>query len=274
MRVLVTGSSGVIGSAVARSRTEAGDTVVPFDVATGGDLRDAAAVRRAAAGCEAIVHLGAIANDANGTPEDIMATNVLGTFHVLRAAELGGAARVVYFSSAQVFGTAEGERLPDFFPISDEHPRRATRPYGISKCLSEDLCHKFSERTGVPTVALRPVGVFEPGRYERIARRWALDPSSEWSPFWEFGAFVDLRDVVTAVTAALTAEVPTHVRATLCADDIAASGPSLEMAARLAPTVRVVDEKRYADAPWAALVDSSVANEVLGWRPRHRFPRS
>ncbi len=75
-----------------------------------------------------------------------MAVNVLGTWHVLLAAEAAGAGRVVYFSSGQVFGLAEGERLPDYFPVDDAHPRRAMRPYGLSKCLAEDLCAGFTAR--------------------------------------------------------------------------------------------------------------------------------
>jgi len=69
-----------------------------------------------------------------------MAVNVLGTWHVLLAAEAAGAGRVIVFSSAQVFGIAEGERLPGYFPVDDAHPRRAARPYGLSKRLAEDLC--------------------------------------------------------------------------------------------------------------------------------------
>lgn len=60
----------------------------------------------------------------------------------------------MHFSSGQVFGTAEGERLPDYLPVDDAHPRRAMRPYGLSKCLAEDLCAGFTARTGIPTVAL------------------------------------------------------------------------------------------------------------------------
>ena len=53
-----------------------------------------------------------------------MAANVLGTWHTLLAAEAAGMSRVIYFSSAQVFGIAEGERLPDYFPVR----RRAPAP--------------------------------------------------------------------------------------------------------------------------------------------------
>jgi nucleoside-diphosphate-sugar epimerase len=52
-----------------------------------------------------------------GSPADIVATNVLGTWHVLAAAEQCGVSRVVYFSSAQVFGFAEGEGQPAYLPV-------------------------------------------------------------------------------------------------------------------------------------------------------------
>ena len=78
-----------------------------------------------------------------------MAVNVLGTWHVLLAAEAAGVTRVVDFSSAQALGIAEGERLPDYFPVDDEDPRRAMRPCGLSKCLAEDVCQGFAARTGM-----------------------------------------------------------------------------------------------------------------------------
>jgi UDP-glucose 4-epimerase len=199
-----------------------------------------------------------------------MAVNVLGTWHVLLAAE-AGAARVVHFSSAQVFGTAEGERLPDYLPVDDAHPRRAMRAYGLSKCLAEDLCAGFTARTGITTVSLRPVWVWEPGMYQRIEARWRADPRSEWEPFWEYGAFVDVRDVATAVQQALTVPLAGHHRLLLCARDIAATEPSLAVAARLAPAVPVNDPAPFQHEPWRALVDCSAAARVLGWQPDHTW---
>src|SRR5580692_6748797 len=140
MRVLVTGDRGTVGVPVADFLRREGYEVAGFDRADGADLLDLAALRRAASGCAAIVHLAALAHDGAGSPEQIMAVNVLGTWHVLLAAEAAGAGRVVCFSSAQVFGIAEGERFPDYFPVDDAHPRRAMRPYGLSKRLAEDLC--------------------------------------------------------------------------------------------------------------------------------------
>jgi UDP-glucose 4-epimerase len=266
MRLLVTGHRGHVGTRVASHLESLGHEVTGFDYAQGMDLLDLPAVRRAMAGCTAVVHLGALAHDTAGSPEQIMAVNVLGTWHVLLAAEAAGVGRVIHFSSAQVLGIAEAERAPDYFPVDDRHPRRAMRAYGLSKCLAEDLCAGFTARTGIATMSLRPVWVWDPGMYQRIEERWRADPRSEWEPYWEFGAFVDVRDVATAVELALTVPLAGHHRALLCAGDICATEPSLDAAARLAPGVPVTDRERYRADPWRALVDCSAAEAILGWR--------
>jgi UDP-glucose 4-epimerase len=271
VRILVTGHRGKVGASVAEHLGNAGHTVVGFDVAEDADLLDLAAVKRAATGCTAIFHLGALAHDNAGSPEQIMAVNVLGTWHVLVAAEAAETQRVIHFSSVQALGIAEGERRPDYFPVDDDHPRRASRPYGLSKRVAEDLCEAFTARTAIPTVSLRPVSVWVPADYARVEEQRKAEPRSEWEPFWEYGAFVDVRDVATAVESALEAPLSGHHRALLCAADISASAPSLELAGRLAPCVPVRDPERYTADPWRALFDCSAAEAVLGWRPRYRW---
>lgn len=200
-----------------------------------------------------------------------MAVNALGTWHVLLAAEAAGVTRVIHFSSAQVFGIAEGERLPDYFPVDDVHPRRAMRAYGLSKCVAEDLCAGFTARTGIASVSLRPVWVWDPGQYQRIAMQRRSEPRSEWEPCWEYGAFVDVRDVAMAVERALTVPLAGHHRALLCAADISATAPGLDLAARLASGVPITNPAPYRADPWRALFDCSVAETTLGWRPSHRW---
>jgi UDP-glucose 4-epimerase len=272
MRVLVTGHRGLIGAPVAEFLRAQGVTVVGFDRVEGADLLDLDAVRQAVAGCAAVVHLAALPHDSAGTPEQIMAVNVLGTWHVLMAAEQAGVDRVIYFSSTQVLGIGGGEALPDYFPVDDAHPRRAARPYGLSKRLGEDMCEAFTSRTGIPTLALRPVWVWKPGQYRVMAERWRADPRSEWEPFWEYGAFVDVRDVAAAVHAALTVPWDGHERALLCASRVAGTAPSLELAGRLAPGVPVRGRTRYDKDPQAALIDCAAARRVLGWEPARQWP--
>src|ERR1039458_9504320 len=119
-------------------------------------------------------------------------------------------------------------------------------------------------------VVLRPVWVWDPGQYQRIETQRRAEPRSEWEPFWEYGAFVDVRDVAVAVEQALTVPLTGHHRALLCAADISATAPSLDLAARLAPGVPITDPAPYRADPRRALFNCSVA-ETLGWRPSHRW---
>ncbi len=145
-------------------------------------------MREAAAGCRFVVHTGAIPHDSKGTPAEILATNVLGTWHVLFAAEHEQVQRVVVFSSVQVFGCSNGEGAPDYLPVDDDHPRRAARPYGSSKRLAEDLCEGWTARTAIPTVILRPVLTVDEQQFASV------DPARV-----EHGAFVHVDDVADAV---------------------------------------------------------------------------
>ena len=176
-----------------------------FDLVDGQDLRSAGAVRDAVDGCGAVVHAGALSHDTAGTPEEIVATNVLGTWHVLTAAEACRVDRVVYFSSGQVFGFAEGEGSPSYLPADDDHPLQAARPYGMSKRLAEEMCSAWTARTGVPTIVLRPVLILDDAALSRVS---ADDV--------ELGAFVHVDDVASTVRCALDAPIDGHVRVTLC----------------------------------------------------------
>lgn len=202
---LVTGASGQVGRRISSRLLEHGWRVRRFDLSEGDDLRDERAVREAAEGCEVLVHAGALAHDTAGTPGEIVSTNVLGTWHVLLAAEHCAAAKVIYFSSAQVFGLADGEGEPDYLPVDDRHPLRAARPYGMSKRLAEDMCDAWSSRTGITTIVLRPVMILDDAGVKLIAEAEA-----------ERGAFVHVDDVVQASLLAIDWGGSGHHRVTLC----------------------------------------------------------
>jgi UDP-glucose 4-epimerase len=202
---LVTGSRGQVGHRLLGALKESGWEPRGFDLLSGGDLRDEGSVLAAAEGCDLIIHAGAIAHDSAGTPANIVATNVLGTWHVLLAAEQWHASKVVYFSSAQVFGFAEGEGTPDYRPVDDDHPLRAARPYGMSKRLAEEMCSAWTSRTGIPTVVLRPVMILNDEGLEVITESDA-----------ELGAFIHVDDVVDAAMRAVNSAITGHHRMTLC----------------------------------------------------------
>jgi UDP-glucose 4-epimerase len=204
--VLLTGARGIVGAPTAEHLEQAGWVVRAFDLTDGDDILDADALERATAGCEAVVHAAAVRHDSLGTPADIVATNVLGTWHVLVAAECHRVQRVVTYSSIQVFGCSGGEGEPDYLPIDDDHPTRAARPYGMSKALVEEMCERWSRRTGIPTVVFRPAACIDDQDLGRV------DPATK-----EFGAYVHVDDVANAAVRALEVPLTASLRLTLSA---------------------------------------------------------
>lgn len=273
MRVLFTGDAGVVGRPCVAALRAEGIEVIGFDAVRGQDINDVDALGETIRGCGAVVHAAALAHDRAGSPEQIDVTNVRGTANVLAAARAAGVERFVYFSSMQVLGIAEGERPPAYLPLDDAHPRLATRPYGRSKCAAEDLCATATKEWGVASIALRPVAVWTEKHYRQVTENREADPTSEWTPFWEGGLFIDARDVASAVVLSLRAPVSGHVRVSLCAPDISASAPTLEMVDRFIPDVPWVDGARdqYESDPWRALVDTSAARDALGWTATHTW---
>jgi len=271
-RVLVTGHRGLVGRALASRLAEAGTEVVGFDLLDGQDVRDGDAVLSAARGCDAVVHLAALV-DPSLRSSEVAAVNVGGTRNVLQAAEAVGAGRVVFVSSVNVLGVFRGEAPPDYLPVDDDHPCRPRSLYGKSKLEAERLCRAFTKRTGIPTVCLRPPAIWDEAAFRFIHRRRREDPSFEWSPGWEYGAFLDVRDCARACTVAFESGVEGHVTALLCAADLSTSGPTARAwAARLLPGVpwRGGVEAFEGD-PYRALLDTRVAREQLGFTPRHTW---
>jgi nucleoside-diphosphate-sugar epimerase len=157
MRVLVSGSSGLIGSAVVEHLLTQGDQVVRFDVAEGHDVLDAEDYAAAARGCDAIVHAaGGQRPDASDSGQRFITHNVTGNWNMLEAAHNAGIGRVVTFSSVNAIGVFRGEAAPDYLPIDDDHPIRPPTAYGMAKRLIEELCRCYTVATGVATVCFRP----------------------------------------------------------------------------------------------------------------------
>jgi UDP-glucose 4-epimerase len=173
---LVTGGAGFIGSHLAEALTAAGRTVRVFDdLSTGlpgnlahispapelvrGCVTDAAAVERAATGCETIFHLAALASVAKSV-EDPPATHAAcatGTLNVLQAARKAGARRVVYAGSASAYGGASDPAGQD-----ESTPLVALSPYAAAKLAGEFYVESFAHTYGLETVRLRFFNVFGP----------------------------------------------------------------------------------------------------------------
>lgn len=266
MRVLVTGSAGRVGRATVGALLEAGHEVVPFDRALGDDVLDLAAVRDRMLGCDGLVHLAAIPDDHIAPETETIGSNVAGLWSVLDAARERGVARIVSMSSIQASGVSQSHRDPDYLPLDDEHPSYPLRPYPLSKLLGEHACATFTRTTGVPTVSLRPPNVLAPEEYAAWQDRRRQIPEAE-DPVWNYGSWIDARDLAAAVERGLTAPLTGSVSLFVAADDIASNRPGRDVLAERYPHVQW---RGPADAgPYDALVSSARAKQVLGWQPQH-----
>jgi UDP-glucose 4-epimerase len=268
MKILLTGNRGRLGPSIEHQLLKNGHEVRGFDLEAGDNVLDAAAVARAARGMQTIVHVAGIAGDRGRSAADILAVNLVGTANVLIAAETEGVARVVYMSSGRALGLLEREA--DYLPLDDNHRGLPSAPYALSKWLSEEMCEAFTTRSGVQTLCLRPVQVFDQSDYQNGL-------ASEKSSFstggvWALGVHINVLDLAEAVSAAVTCTAPAHSRMLLCAADIAAAQPTLQLVAEHASHIPWRGGREYATDPFRALIDIRKAQQILNWRPMRTWP--
>ncbi len=172
-RILVTGGAGFVGSMLVRRLVEAGGRVTVLDdLFTGrtdaipagaefveGSVTDEPLVRDLVARHGLVFHLAArniVASTAN--PRDDFATNIGGTLNVLLAARESRVERVVYTSSASVYGN------PRSIPINEDDGLVPLSPYAVSKLAGEHYGLAFYESYGLPVAAVRYSNVYGPGQ--------------------------------------------------------------------------------------------------------------
>jgi uronate dehydrogenase len=187
MKVLITGAAGRIGTVLSRGlahELRLTDIVEPRDGGhefVAADLNDQAAVDRAVEGVDAVVHLGAVPDEAPF--EQIAGPNLHGAFHVFDACRRLGVGRIVYASSNHATGM-----YPAGEPLTEHYTPRPDGLYGASKVYGEALGRMYADKFGLEFVALR-IGTFD----ERPPNRRALH------------TWLSHGDAVRLVEAALTA---------------------------------------------------------------------
>ena len=292
-RALITGGAGLIGSHIAdRLVAEDYREIVILDnftrgrpqnlesaAASGnltfveGDVRDTNLVRDAMKGIDIVFHEAAIritqcAEDPR-LAHEVLAT---GTFNILEAAVAAKVKRVVYASSASIYGEAEE------FPTNEVHHGYGNRTiYGAVKLYGEGLLRSFYEMYGLDYVALRYFNVYGPrmdafGVYTEVMIRW-MERLNSGKPCLILGDgsqtmdFVFVDDVARANTMAASSSVT---------DDVINVASGIETSlTELAETLGRVMEvdlppeygpARKATPVWRRLADTEKAKRRLGFR--------
>lgn len=130
----------------------------------GGDIRDIDLLNDAMHGMDGVVHLAAMwLLHCKDFPRTAFHVNIEGTFNVLEACVKNNIKRLVYSSSASVYGDALE------VPMTEEHPFNNRNFYGASKIAGEAMCHAFHDRYGLSYVGLRYMNVYGPHQDQTAA---------------------------------------------------------------------------------------------------------
>ncbi|MEM3675302.1 MAG: NAD-dependent epimerase/dehydratase family protein [Candidatus Methanomethyliaceae archaeon] len=212
MKVLITGGAGFIGSHIAEALAKKGYEVIIFDnFSTGsqeniknfsclknikvidGDVLDQDLLLSAIKGADVVSHQAAqleIGSAINDSIKDAR-LNIEGTINVLEAAKKAGVKKVIYASSAGIYG--EAIKIPQ----DEDHPKRPQWPYGVSKYSGELYCQQYALLYGMKTCALRYGIVYgEREWYGRVLTEFIKRVVLENKPPVVFGDGMQRRDYV------------------------------------------------------------------------------
>jgi UDP-glucose 4-epimerase len=179
MKIGVTGGAGYVGSNLVKTLIAGKNEVISIDNLMNGDyghlrtqgagaanllegdIRDLEFMVEAFEGCDAIAHLAALPGliKCRERPDEATTINVYGTYNVLEAAKRLGIGKVVYCSTAAVYGK------PAEMPVTEGIPLRPLNLYGVTKLAGERLMDLFSDNHGIATISLRFGNVFGVGLF-------------------------------------------------------------------------------------------------------------
>ncbi|TDN91727.1 NAD(P)-dependent oxidoreductase [Microbacterium sp. BK668] len=277
MRIALTGSSGKLGTVVARELREAGHDVVGMDVVgTRGpgflqvDLNDYGQVIDALSGVhgesgpfDAVVHLAAIPAPSIRGDIATFRNNIITTFDVFWAAVRLGIRRIVYASSETVLGLPF-DVPPPYIPVDEEYAARPESVYSLVKHLEEQLAIELVRwHPDLSITALRFSNVMDPEDYAEFPSFDADATRRKWN-LW---GYIDGRDGAQAVQRALDASTPGFDRFIIAAADTVMSRPNAELVAEVFPDVPLKGDLGENDT----LLSIDKARRVLGFDPKHSW---
>jgi UDP-glucose 4-epimerase len=288
--VFITGGAGFIGLHVVPMLLEKGYRVRIFDnmfrgdrdriaelVATGDvelidqDVRYGGAVHAAMKGCDYVIHLAAVSiNKSQADPYESIDINMVGNHNVFAAAADHGVKRLVFASSASVYGD------PKKLPMHEDDRLDPLTPYCISKRAGEDLLGFYQRSKGLNWIALRFFNVYGPGQkptayYTSVINHFVKRLKNGAPPVIDGKGeqsmdFIHVHDIARAVVAAMEAEqgnLPINIGtgidtsiATLAEILIQAVG--VDVQPQFNPRDVLVSRRA---------ADITRAKEVLGWEP-------
>jgi len=277
MKIAVTGTTGKLGTVVARELRAAGHDVIGFDVQGERgpgfvklDLTDYGQVIDALggvgdqhSGVDALVHLAAIPAPGIRADATTFHNNIIASFNVFWAATRLGIDKIVYASSETVLGLPF-ETPPPYIPVDEEYPARPESTYSLVKHLEEQMAIELVRwNPELSITALRFSNVMNPADYAEFP---SFDADAMLRK-WNLWGYIDARDGAQAIQRALEVAPPGFERYIIAAADTVMSRPNAELVAEVFPEVPLKGELGVNDT----LLSIDKARRELGFEPKHSW---
>jgi nucleoside-diphosphate-sugar epimerase len=277
MRVIVTGSNGLLGRHVAAAFVVRGYTVIGLDMTVPTepaawshvtvDLRDLGAVLQLIRDVDAVAHIAGIPRPMGMAPATVFQTNTSINYNVAEAVVLNGVQRIVYASSMSVLGYPFFEQplRPSYLPVDSQHPVEAQDAYGLSKWLGEEIIDSaVRRRPDLSAVSLRMPWIqtregFLANAGARRARALAR-PSDLWG-------YIDTRDAAAAFVASAETVLTGHSRVFISAADTFMEEETLPLVEQAYPGMKF----KVALSGHQTIFDLTEAKKTIGFRPLHSW---
>ena len=210
MKILITGSSGFIGSHLTEYLIQKDYHVVAYDRYNidndfgwlnnskykkdieflFGDIRDYDSVFNASKKVNSVIHLAALIGIPYSyvSPLAYIKTNIEGTYNILEAAKNNNITQTIITSTSEVYGT------PQYVPIDEKHPVVGQSPYSASKIAADQIAVSFFKSFDLPIKIIRPFNVYGPRQSFRAVIPTIINQCLSKSNYIELGNINPTRD--------------------------------------------------------------------------------
>lgn len=290
MRILFTGGSGKAGRHATAYLRDQGHSITNLDWVASDvpgittlkvDLTDAGQVFNACHAYatfdelepgtgmpryDAIVHFAAIPAILHRPDNETYRINTLSTYHILDAATRLGIPKIIFASSETTYGIcfADGEKLPDYLPIDEEHPTVPQDSYAMSKVVNEVTARSFQARSGIDIYALRINNVIEPHEYRQNFPAYMDNPALRRRNIF---AYIDARDLGQMVDCCLKTDGLGYEVFNVANKDLSVGLTNAQVIERFYPGVPV----QHAMGEYETFYSIDKARRLVGFEPRHSW---
>jgi dTDP-glucose 4,6-dehydratase len=298
-KVNVTGASGFIGSHLVEKLVDLGAEVSCFlrynsrnslgNLAylskdkldsikiVRGDLKNNEIMHHFLKGSEVVMHLGAMISIPYSyeNPQEVIATNVIGTMNVLNAARYSDIERIIITSTSEVYGTAQ------YVPIDEKHPLNGRSPYAASKIGADMIALSYHLSYDLPVSIIRPFNTYGPRQSARaviptIIAQAITDDVIRLGDVSTTRDFTFVGDTVDGFIKIAESDASVGEVINIgSGDEITIKNIVTIVGKILGKDLNIVEDRKRKRPPKSEVMmliaSNSRARELIGWRPKYAF---